>query len=167
MDLRYVLYDSLLTTAAKQDVLLFQVAQGADATHTESFTNMRGAGSLPAQESFTIQKIGVIVPPTIVAADFLAYFMNAFVQIRARDQVVAWVPLPLCLIASSWNGFSNLAAAGGLSAIGNLRDGFDLLDLPLVISGGEKFAARVVLNTAPTVVATLIIALIGKLTIGG
>jgi len=162
-DRRYILYDSLATGTAAFDTLLFQVASGADTTHTETFTNMRGAGSLPATEKFTLQRIGVVIPPTLAPADYAALLGGSLLQFRLLNQVLVWIPLVAAIEYSKTNAFYTLATAANQNAFGFLHDGF-ALDPAIDIAGGEKFDVRVKTTAATAASYTLVVCLDGILT---
>lgn len=164
MDLSYVLYDTLSTGTAAFESLLFQVAQGADTTHTEDFTNMRGAGSLPSSEKFTIKTLGVSIDPAITPADISKLFVGSFLQLRVYDQVLLWVPLVYCIWHAGWQGFSNLTAAAGLYATGSLDYGF-MLENPIELPPGAKFAVRVKSTQATAASTKVVVGLQGILTL--
>ena len=164
MDLSYVLFDTQPTGTAVFDALLFQTAQGGDVTHTEDFTNMRGAGSLPSEEKFMLERIGISNDPAQGAADFSKLLVASLLQIRVNNQIVFWSPLPALLVASKWTGYSNLTAAAGLSVTGSLQDGYTL-DKPIQIDGGRKFDIRIKTTQATAVSTKLVIHLFGTLSL--
>jgi len=162
-DRKYVLFDSIDTGTAAFDTLLFQVASGADATHTETYTNMRGAGSLPGAEKFTLNKISVIVPPSLTPADTAVLFKDSILQFRLLNQVLLWIPLIVAVDYSFHNGFYTLATAANNQVYGNLGEGYTV-DPPVDIAGGEKFDVRVKTTTGTSATYRLVIALVGILT---
>ncbi len=142
------LYDTaVFGVAANTEHVLFQVTQGADATHTEAFTNMRGNGSLPQQESFTIQRIKFIVDCILAAADIPKVFNGSFLELRISDETVFKAPLVMCLAHSHWGGAVNLAVAADKVAAGIEGNGY-YLELPIELPGGTSFRVRVVQTLA-------------------
>jgi len=164
MDLSYTLFDTQATGTAAFDAVLFQVAQGADATHTEDFTNMRGAGSLPSSEKFVCEHVGVAFSPAVAAADIAAIAVASLLQLRLYDQVVLYIPLVFAFYKSGYSGFNNLAAGAGLQATGIYEQGYKL-DKPIEIPGGAKFAARVKTTVATAASTKLLVSLTGTLSL--
>lgn len=164
MDLSYVLFDTQPTGTAAFDAILFQNAQGADATHTEDFTNMRGAGSLPSSEKFTLNKLSVAFSPAITPADIIGVATASLIQVRLYDQVVLYLPLAFAFDESAYSGFNNLAAAAGLQVTGIFANGF-MLDKPIEIPGGAKFAVRIKTTVATAASTKLIVGLNGTLSL--
>jgi len=162
-DRKYVLFDSIDTGTAAFDTLLFQVASGADPTHSETYTNMRGAGSLPGAEKFTLNKVSLIVPPTLSPSDTNIIFKDSILQFRLLNQVLLWIPLIVAVDYSFHNGFFTLATAANNQVYGNLGEGY-VVDPPIDISGGEKFDVRVKTTTPTSLSYRLVVALVGILT---
>jgi hypothetical protein len=162
-DRKYILFDSIDTGTSVFDTLLFQVASGADAVHSETYTNMRGAGSLPGAEKFTLNKISVIVPPSLTPNDTAALFKDSILQFRLLNQVLLWIPLIVAVDYSLHNGFFTLATAANNQVYGNLGEGYTV-DPPIDIAGGEKFDVRVKTGNATSFTYRLVIALVGILT---
>jgi hypothetical protein len=162
-DRKYILFDSIDTGTSVFDTLLFQVASGADAVHSETYTNMRGAGSLPGAEKFTLNKISVIVPPSLTPNDTTALFKDSILQFRLLNQVLLWIPLIVAVDYSLHNGFFTLATAANNQVYGNLGEGYTV-DPPIDIAGGEKFDVRVKTGNATSFTYRLVVALVGILT---
>lgn len=148
MDLQYVLYDTaIFGTVANFESVLFQVAQGADAAHTENFTNMRGAGALPQEEAMKVNWLGVAVDFTsTLPQDYKAMWLSSFLEFRLSDKTVLKLPLSLLASNSNFTGHYSQAAAADNAAVGLLGDGYHL-DIPIEISGGTAFRVRVVQGT--------------------
>lgn len=144
----YVLYDTApFTNVAGTDLTLFQVPRGGDSTHTEAYTNMRGAGALPSQESFEIQHFGLIIDYNTVLADIPKIQLGSFFEFLLLDKSIFKVPLAMILEASAYGGFYTQAAAADEAAIGLMGQGYDL-KLPIMVKGGQAFRARVYQGTA-------------------
>lgn len=144
MDLSYLLYDTVpLGTAANTEFVLFQVPQGGDSTHVESFTNMRGAGSLSQSEKFVINKLSVATDFVFtLLSDYMQAFSNSFLELRIQDLTYFKAPLQLLVDASAYGGSIQLSSAANQSPIGLLGDGYELT-LPVTIPGGTPFRVRV------------------------
>ena len=142
-DLSYVLYDTApFAAAANVEFLLFKVAFGGDATHIESFTNMRGAGSLPVGEKFTIKKISVVLDSfSTVIDDVLKATVSSFFDIRVNDQSLFKAPSSLLIDASAYGGSYQLAAAAAHNGLGLLGNGYEL-ENPIMVPGGTAFYCR-------------------------
>lgn len=162
-DLRYFLYDTAVfgTTAGTEHVL-FQVAQGGDATHTEDFTNSRGAGSLPSEERFVCDRIGVFVDAAIADAEVEKVFTGSFLEIRVADKSVFKAPLKVCAGYGGWSGHFTQATAANRALIGPAQ-GYCHLDIPIEIPGGTAFRVRVYQKTALAAAANVKVVLGGVL----
>lgn len=148
MDLHTVLYDTWQpSTTASAEATLFQTPQGGDSTHTESFTNARGAGQLPSGEKFSIKKIKLIIDEMIAEADFDTRLYGGFIEVRVKDKTVLKAPAQMFFAHSAYGGNNLQATAALIQSIGPLGDGF-ILDLPIEISGGERFQIRCVQGAA-------------------
>lgn len=163
MDLSYVFFDTLSTGTAAFDTLLFQVAQGGDSTHTEDYTNSKGAGSFPAGQKFTVKKISVAFDPAITPADLSKIAIGSFIQLRVNDQVLFWSPLSYVFGKSGYQGFSNQAAAATLAAAGVISEGFDF-ETPVEIAGGVSFAVRIKTTQATAASTKLVCSMRGVFT---
>lgn len=154
MDLDYTLYDTaIFGTVANFESVLFQVAQGADVTHIESFTNMRGAGALPQEEAFKCNWIGVAVDFTsTLPQDYKAMWLGSFLEFRLSDKTVLKAPLAMFAAASGFSGHYSQAAAADNAAIGLMGNGYTL-DIPIEISGGTAFRVRIVQGTVLSAVS--------------
>lgn len=146
-DYTYTLYDTAVLSNAVTDQVLFQVSQGADATHTESFTNSRGAGQLPTGESFEVKKISATVDGNWVVADQINWILNSFCEIRVSDLTVFKCPLAYLVDGASFGGLYTQASAAEESAIGYQGDGYEL-EIPIEIQGGVQFRVRIYGGTA-------------------
>lgn len=149
MDLSYILYDTaVFGTTALAESLLFQVQQGADGTHTESFTNSRMAGQLASGEKFLIKKVSAMIDFEQVAeSDVSKVWNGSYVQIRLADQIVFWSPMVYLADASAFGGHFTEATAALKLAVGLMGDGYDL-EVPILVTGGTNFKVRVVQGTA-------------------
>lgn len=148
MDLSYVLYDTaVFGTTALFENTLFQVAQGGDSTHTESFTNSRGAGQLPANESFKIKRILATIDVNGVVADSQNTFIGSFVDIIVNNRSLFKAPLTLVAARNGFGGMYTQAAAANESLIGLMGEGYTL-EIPIMIDKGSAFKVRVVQGVA-------------------
>lgn len=137
-------------TTANTENLLFKVARGADSTHTESFTNMRGAGQLPATEKFVVRRISAVVDYNITQADVPKWFLASFLDFRVLDRTVFFAPLALLADASGYGGSDTTTAGANGNRVGLLGDGYAFPDpaFYLTLLGGESWYVRVVQGTA-------------------
>ena len=149
---RYTLYDTMVFGVAVQpEQALFQVQQGADATHSKSFTNMRGAGSLPNQEKFSIDKIGVYVDFNVVLpADLYNIWLGNYLELRVADNSVLLIPLRAAAQYNSFGGHYSQAAAANGTMGGITNDGYEL-DIPVDVPGGTGLRVNVPQSTVLSV----------------
>lgn len=164
-DYRYDLYDTYVFGAAASSGRLFQTAMGGDATHIQSFTNMRGAGQLPQSEKFVIDWIGAVVDfvPLIANVGKLALASN--IELIIANQSVLLVPLARVIADSAYGGHAFQAVAADLAIIGQLGNGFSLADHPLLINGGTQFTVVVNQGTAVAAASNVKFILSGVLSI--
>lgn len=142
-DYRYVLYDTaVFTVAGAANFILFQVGEGVDATHPETITNMRGNGSLPTEEKFTLQKIHVWREQSVAVADLFDLTDQNILELRLSDKTVLKLPLRMCVSNEGWVGDANLAAGAETAITGNQGWGYDVLE-NIEIPGGTRFSVRV------------------------
>jgi len=142
-DLTYVLYDTaIFGTTAPAEHTLFQVAQGGDSTHTESFTNMRGAGALPSEEHLVVNHIEVFPDGDVAEADVSKIWTGNFLEVRVADKTLLKAPLALFAGHSYWSGQYTQATPTTRAFIGRVGWGFDLPN-PVDIPGGTSFKVRV------------------------
>lgn len=165
MDLDYILYDTIpLGTVINTEFQLFKVAQGGDATHTENFTNMRGAGSLPIGEAFVVNRIGLIIDANTVVADLHNLFLKSFVEIRVNDKSLLKMPAALASDANMYGGHYTQTAAANEYTVGLEGDGFDLA-IPIKIPGGNSFFVRYFQGTVMTATVNMKVYLRGTYTL--
>lgn len=139
----YIFYDTAaFGNAAATEHTLFQVARGGDATHTEAFTNMEGAGALPAGNDFELHKIGVVVDYNTVVADLPKLCVGSFLELIILNKTVFKAPLAKFIDRSAWGGFYSQAAAADEAAIGLLGDGYTFRKT-IPLKGGWSFRVRV------------------------
>lgn len=164
-DISFVLFDTAVFGVAASDQSLFQVSMQGDATHTENFTNSRGAGSLPQNEKFTLKEIGVFPETDLLIADIEAMQRGSFIEVIISDVHYMKIPLQLCMKASGYGGHFGQAAAADAALIGVMNDGYKL-EIPIEIPGGTQFRIRVVQGTALGVASKNVkVCLIGILSI--
>lgn len=148
MDIHTTLYDTWQPgTTASAEATLFQTPQGGDSTHTESFTNCRGAGQLPSGEKFEIKKVKLIIDEMIAEADFDTRLYGGFLEVRVKDKTLLKAPAQMFFAHSAYGGNNLQATAALIQSIGPLGDGF-ALDIPILINGGERFTVRCVQGAA-------------------
>jgi hypothetical protein len=164
-DIRFMLYDTWQpgVTASAQQVL-FQVAQGADSTHTESFTNMRGSGSLPSQEKMVVDKISVIVDKALAIADLTKWIYGSILEIRVSDFSRIKGPVAKFIDASAWSGSVIEAAAADTPTVGLVGDGYEL-DKFIEINGGTPFKVLLTQNLALSAATNIKVVLEGIYTV--
>ena len=167
--LYYPIWDTaVFGAAANTEFLLFQVAQQGDATHTESFTNSRGAGVFPASESYLIKKVSVVVDFNILQANAQTWYVGAFLEIRVSDVIRFKAPLQLLMDASAFGGASSTTAGANQNTVGLLGDGFELPpDRFINVPGGAPWKVRVFQVTAAAASSNIKVVLQGDLTIPG
>ena len=142
MDLHYCLYDTWEPgTTAHAEATLFQVAEGGDSTHTEQYTNMRGAGSLPNAERFLVKRVHLIQDENVTDADFDTYLYGAIVEMRVKDKTMFKVPAQLLFSHSAKAGHFAQATAADAEFIGPVGDGW-ALEIPIEIPPGAPFKVR-------------------------
>lgn len=165
--LSYGLYDTVVFGAtANAESILFQVTSGADATHNEQFTNMRGAGVLPATEDFIVNKISVAVDKALAVADVPTIFNGSILEVRLADFTMIKMPIVLFIDASAFSGSLQLAAAANNASIGLMGDGYELKK-PIHIPGATPFKVRVLQGPAVTAGTNIKVVLQGDYTLAG
>lgn len=161
---RYVLYDTaVFGAAANVESALFQVAQGADATHTKAFTNSRGAGVLPNEETFVCDWIGAYLDEIPLLADTLNWLMDSYLEFRVSDDTKLLLPLRMVAAKNAFGGTFQLAAAAAQTYHGIANDGYKL-SIPIVIPGGTNFRVSIFQGTATAASQNIRVLLDGILT---
>lgn len=146
VDRHYILWDTIvLGTVPNAESILFQVAQGGDATHTENFTNSRGAGVLPGEEKFLIKRIHLIVDSDILPADIKVWTFGSFLELKVNDKTEIKLPAQLCVSQSAYQGHF-VTATLEKAAVGQIGDGFEI-DNPIVVPGATPWRVRFVQGT--------------------
>ncbi|SRR5260221_7332542 len=167
INLRYMLYDTVVFGAtANAESILFQVASGADATHNEQFTNMRGAGSLPQTEKMVVDKVSVVIDKVLAKADVVDIFNGSILEIRVADFTVLKGPSALFIDASAYGGSISVAAATDVTSIALKGDGYEL-DQTITLPGGTPFKVRVLQGPAVTAGTNIKVVLHGIYTVSG
>lgn len=166
-DISYMLYDTaIFGVTANTEHVLFQVAQGADAVHTEQFTNSRGAGVLPQQEQMVVNRVCVwqdFAPTTVVAARVV--WLQSFLEIRVADETLLKIPIIAAAYRGAVGAVFGVAVAADNAWGGPMGEGY-YLDNPIVIPGGTGFRVRVLQSLAAVAAASnMKVALSGVLTI--
>lgn len=163
-DYSFVLYDTApFGASAGTEHVLFQVSQGSDSTHTEAYTNSRGAGQLPTEEKMLVERIHVIVDHNTAIADVPKIFNASFLEIRVSDKTIFKAPLAMLSSFNAYGGHYSQAAAADEAVIGLIGVGYEL-KIPILIPGGVSFRIRVYQGTAVTAASNLKVALEGTLT---
>lgn len=163
-DLRYALYDTYVFGAAASSGRLFQVAEGGDATHVTAFTNSRGAGVIPQNEKFTIDRIYAIEDYIPLIANRVNITIASWIELIVSNRSVLKIPLILCWYNNAYGGHFAQAAAADLAVIGRMGQGYDLTDHPIVIDGGNQFVVVVNQGTAVAAASNVKFVLNGILT---
>lgn len=132
---------------AGAEAILFQTPRGGDAAHNDRFTNARGAGQLPADESFECRRVGVMYDEELLQVDADTNVFGALLELRLKDKVVLSAPVRRCVTHSAWGGHFTQAAAATINEAGQIGEGF-ALDIPVVIPGGARFDVRLVQGAA-------------------
>ncbi len=159
----YPLYDTAVpSTAANTEHTLFQVAEGADSTHTKGFTNSRGAGQLPGEESFEIHNIGIFGDTVMPLADREGLYLDSYIEIQVNDQTMIRVPAALCARNDGYQGHFAETTASDVNAIGKVGQGFQLM-MPITIPQGSGFKVIYSQGTALTAAENLKVVLDGIL----
>lgn len=146
-DYDFVLWDTAIFSNAPTDTLLFQVAQGADAAHTEQFCNTFFAGSLPSGVSFDIERICVFPDYAIPDADVSKVWQASFMEIKVGDQTVFKSPLALCAGNAAYSGTDTTTAAANAQHAGLLGNGY-VFTHPITLPAGTPFRLRMVQTVA-------------------
>lgn len=163
-DFSFVLYDTApFGATAGTDHVLFQVSQGADSTHTEAYTNSRGAGQLPTEEKFLLKRLHAIIDHNTALADIPKIFNASYFELRVSDKIVFKCPLAMLSSKNSYGGHYTQAAAADEAVIGLDGEGYEL-EIPIEIQGGVSFRPKVYQGTAVTASSNIKIVLEGTLT---
>lgn len=162
---KYTLYDTAVFGAtANTEFLLFQTRQGADATHTENFTNSRGPGVMPQEESFELHQIDVYPDFAVLEANVGTWFNAGVLEIKIADKSMLKVPLTVCLGENVWSGADASTAAANQAHVGLNNGGYPLGDKPLTFAAGVVFVVRILQGTAAAASSNIKVALTGFLT---
>lgn len=135
----YDLFDTVpFGVAANKTFALFKTGECADATHTRSYTNMRGNGSLPVNEEFLVRSIHLIAESAPPIADVEALYTNNYLEFIYNNTSILRSPLRAFASLSDWSGQFNLAVAADQSIIGAVGMGRNL-SIPILLKGGTSF----------------------------
>lgn len=166
-DLHYILYDTApFNNVANTEFQLFKVAQGADATHTENYTNMRASGILPNEEKMVLKKIHAIVDGHAAIADIYKWYQASFLELKVNDQTKLKAPLAMFSSRNRFGGLYTQGTPANENIIGLEGDGFSLL-MDILIPGGTSFFCRLFQGTALSGQMNIKIGLEGIYTLGG
>lgn len=161
----WTLYDTAVFGAtASVDHELFKVSQNGDSTHTQSFTNSRGAGVMPSNEQFDVDTV-IVSPDTDFDTDDRGDMWDgSFITIRVNNQDVFTAPLRMCAGYAAYSGHFTQAAAADASRIGLEGMGYRL-NKPITIKGGMSFSVIVHQQVAITASMNVKTMLRGNLTL--
>lgn len=166
-DRRYALYDTYVFGAAASSGRLFQVSEGGDATHVTAFTNSRGAGVLPQNEKFVVDKLMAIEDYIPLIANRANITIASWIELIVSNVSVLKIPLILLWYNNMYGGHFTQAAAADLAIIGRTGNGYDLSDHPIAINGGEQFTLIVNQGTAVAAASNVKFVMNGVLTTPG
>lgn len=163
-DMRYTLYDTAhFGVTANTSHVLFQVGEGADATHPEDETNARGSGQLPQEEAFRLDYIYTYSETELPEAELHTFWEGSLVEVKVADKTLLKVPLRLTAYTAAFGGHFTQAAAAARTAIGPESFGYRI-DPPIEIPGGTRFQVRVLQRNAVAATRDLKLVLDGVLT---
>jgi len=146
--LDFILYDTApLGTTANVEHNLFQNPQGSTATHTEDYTNMIGAGTLPEKLKFTIKKISVSLETGAASVDIRTAYLKSFLELIIGGRSYIKAPLIKFADAEGLRGHFAQATAATENMMSMIGEGFKL-ELPQTIEGGTPFRVRLFQVTA-------------------
>lgn len=148
MEIDYVYYDTApFGSTANTIHTLFQTANGADSTHTDSFTNMSGSGAFPQSEDFSVMWLGAAIDYNGIAADIQNTFIANVVTVEIANKQLLKIPLFMLATRSSFGGHFTQATAADEATIGLTGDGYTLRKA-LAIPKGTGFRILVSQVTA-------------------
>jgi len=163
-DVPFGLYDSVVyANSTNQTHTLFQVAQGADATHTRQFTNMRGSGSIPQSEKLVIKSIHAVLWGTVPKADLSDIWEGCTLELIISDENIFRYPLKFFSSLNSYSGAIQEATATDLTFLGLQGSGM-MLNPNIILNGGDSFRVDVFQQNAVAVAENMWIVLDGILT---
>ena len=148
LDSTWTIWDTALLQTTVNSQTLFQVARSGDAVHTPDFTNMRAAGQFPTQESFLIERVGLMLDENINVDEVQDWAYKSHLEIFYNNVSLAQFTAGECVYNNDYGGHFTFAAAGDEALIGRSGKGRELA-IPLMIDGGIPFS--VVFNQASTV----------------
>ncbi|KKN10111.1 hypothetical protein LCGC14_1039940 [marine sediment metagenome] len=141
--LTYDIYDTAIFGAVANTLhTLFQIVQGQDAVHNRGFTNTRGAGQFPAEETFTIESIGVYPDADFIPADLESMWRGSYLELTVTNTTMLLSPLTVFAKYAAWGGHFTQATAADAAAIGKLGLGRKL-PMPIEVPGGTQFKIEV------------------------
>lgn len=163
-DFSYGLYDTIpLGTAADTTHTLFQVAQGADATHTKQFTNMRAAGQIPQNERLLIRRIYTTMWGTVVEADIPLLYDGNYLEFKISDELILQVPLVMTAYNNAYSGVITQGTAADGVNIGRMGLGY-MFEPNVMLQGGDSFRVDVFQDNALSAAENMWLILEGVLT---
>lgn len=163
-DVPFMLYDSIVfANATNTTHTLFQVAQGADSTHTRQFTNMRASGQLPQNEKLVVRAIHAILWNTVPKADLADIWDGNTLELVLSDENIFRMPLKVFSSQNAYGGAIQEATATDLTFIGLQGMGYTVKP-EITIMGGDSFRVDVFQQNAVAVAENMWIALEGVLT---
>lgn len=136
MEIDYLFYDTAAFGNTANTVhTLFQVANGADSTHNDSFTNMSGSGAFPQSEDFTLQWLGAAIDYNGSAADIQNTFIANVFTLEVANKQLLKLPLFMLATNSAFGGHYSQAAAADEAIIGLSGNGYSLRKNILIPKG--------------------------------
>lgn len=148
--------------AASTSHELFQNREGSDAANPKHKTNMRGAGSLPDNESFVIRRVHIYPDNELAEADLPLWLDSSFITINIADRDVFDCPVRNCASHASFGGIVTQAVAGDRALVGPSGDGYLLVN-PIIIEGGRSLRVTVFQGTALSAAEDIRVVLEGTL----
>ena len=161
--LDFVLYDTWQpSTTASAEAVLFQTPQGGDSTHTEAFTNMMGAGSLPESLKFTVNQIRLEISPAATQANLRIIATESFLEFRVGGKDYVKAPISFFAGRANFAGQYTLETAADACMMGFVAEPH-ALQFPIVIPGGTAFRIRAVQGAALGATTNVKVLLVGNL----
>lgn len=155
-EVNWPLYDTApFGNVAATTHTLFQVRENGDATHITGFTNMRGNGSLPSNESFMVERLMVYPDVELAEADLVTWFGANWLRLRVEDKEMITIPLRMCVGDAAFGGHYTQASTAANSAIGPMGKGYELSNPVMIPQGGnllvEVFQATALATTGQNI----------------
>lgn len=150
-DYSWIFFDTaIFSNVASVTHSLFQVGVGADATHTKSFTNMNGSGSIPEKQKFTIRKIMCTFADQLSVADLFAGWDGAYISLFITDLEYFRLPLTVTAYNDGYIGEFKQTTAADAAVMGKMGQGY-MLNPTIELGGGNQFRIEVFQQNALSV----------------